>query len=483
MSRLPQVDGHAPRVALLVYNDAHADSRVLKTATSLRSAGAQVRIFAVARERAGYGEGDAIVGDGIEVHRSPEFSLQRYAPWALDIARRVTGREAPPAGGVGGTTSAGGTVGTTSPGDTAGTHPPGSQPVSSVKPTRSADDATSSIQQSLVHSARSALNDVWLRTYRTVSLSLYWATMAREVIAWRPDVVHANDGNTLAPAWWIAQRTGANVVYDAHELWRHRNVRQDRPIAPIIEAAIEAFVIGSANGVITVSPSIATWLQHTYELGQRPTLVRNIPYASGVDPAAQGLVAQLRDRAGLDSSDQVIAYGGRITTSRGIEETLAALTLLPQHVHFVLLGYGEAGYLGELQRLAGDLGVTDRVHFVGAVAPHEVSAALGDADVSVVFVRPVCLSYEFSLPNKLFESIHAGLPIVAANLPDTAAIVREYGVGEIFDLTEPADLAQTISKVLEDPAAYRKAAQVASGKLDWEHEELALIGLYADVLG
>ncbi|WP_311198023.1 glycosyltransferase [Ornithinimicrobium sp. INDO-MA30-4] len=151
-------------------------------------------------------------------------------------------------------------------------------------------------------------------------------------------------------------------------------------------------------------------------------------------------------------------------------------------MQFVLLGYGEAGYLAELHALATELGVTDRVHYVGAVAPHEVSDALRDADVSVVFVRPICLSYEYSLPNKLFESIHAGLPIVAANLRDTAAIVREHGVGEIFELTEPADLAETISEVLADPEAYRTAARAAAKKLDWTHEADALVALYADVL-
>ena len=84
--------GRRARVALLVYNDAHNDSRVLKTAASLRSAGAQVRIFAVARGRAGYAEGPDLVGEGIDVQRAPEFELARYAPWALNLARRLTGR-------------------------------------------------------------------------------------------------------------------------------------------------------------------------------------------------------------------------------------------------------------------------------------------------------------------------------------------------------------------------------------------------------
>nr|WP_306270682.1 glycosyltransferase [Ornithinimicrobium sp. HY1793] len=456
---------------MLVYNDAHADARVLKTAASLRSAGAEVRIFAVARARSGYAEGPDLVGDAIPVHRAPEFELVRYAPWAVNLARRVLGRQATLQPGTATATAA--TTATV----------PATAPATAPAPTRPepvVQIPTLPAQPSVRDRLLVAANDVWLRTFRTASLGLYWAVAAREALAWRPDVVHANDGNTLAPACWIAARSGARVVYDAHELWRHRNVRPDRPIAPLVEGLIESAAIRRADGVITVSPSIVTWLQDMYDLPEAPTLVRNIPSAAGgpVDPSH----GRLRELAGLDKDDQVVAYGGRITTSRGIEETLEALALLPDAVHFVLLGYGEPDYLAVLHRQIATLGLQDRVHFVGKVAPAEVATALADADLSVVYVRPVCLSYRFSLPNKLFESIHGGLPIAAADLPDTAALVREHHVGEIFDAQSPQDMADTISTILADPGHYREAARRAATQLTWEHEETELLRLYARVL-
>lgn len=456
---------------MLVYNDAHADSRVLKTATTLRSAGAEVRIFAVARARSGYAEGPDTVGDGLPVHRAPEFELVRYAPWAVDLARRVLGRTAP-------VTAAPATP----PGDPA--DPPGAPQESAAQPPSGPEPvvAIPSLPARPTPKDRLlvAANDLWLRTYRTASLGLYWAVAAREALDWGPDVVHANDGNTLAPAWWVAARSGARVVYDAHELWRHRNVRTDRPVAPVVEALIETVGIRRAAGVITVSPSIVDWLRDTYRLPVAPTLVRNIPRADGgpVDPGR----GRLRELAGLGPTDQVVAYGGRITTSRGIEETLEALALLPAHVHFVLLGYGEPDYLAVLHRHLQTLGLRERVHFVGKVPSAEVAGALADADLSVVYVRPVCLSYEFSLPNKLFESIHGGLPIAAADLPDTAALVREHSVGEIFDAQSPRDMAETIGTILADPQPYRAAARRAAQQLTWEHEERGLLRLYARVL-
>jgi glycosyltransferase involved in cell wall biosynthesis len=468
---LPPVRGRAPRVALLVYNDAHADARVIKTATTLRAAGADVRIFAVARARSGYPEGEDTVGPGIPVQRAPEFELVRYAPWLVDLARRVLGRTAP-------AEAAADPAGVAAPRDDAAAATVPEVPAAAAPEVPAA--VAASVPPTLQQQALALGNDLWLRGFRTVSLGLYWLKAAHAAVAWTPDVVHANDGNTLAPAWWVARRTGASVVYDAHELWRHRNVRQDRPLARHVEAVVESLGVGRAAGVITVSPSIAHWLQTAYDLPVLPTLVRNIPRRA--DDPAEPSDGRLRELAGLSADTQVIAYGGRITTSRGIEETLEALAMLPPQVHFVLLGYGEPDYLATLHARIALLGLGRRVHLVGKVPPAEVSTALADADLSVVYVRPICLSYEFSLPNKLFESIHAGLPVAAADLPDTAAVVREHGVGEIFDADSPTDMARTISTVLADPQRYRDASRAAAEVLTWQHEEAELLGLYRKVL-
>ncbi len=473
-TELSRLFGRRPRVALLVYNDAQHDSRVLKTAASLRNAGATVRIFAVTRRRAGYAEGAGLVGEAIAVERAPEFELARYAAGrlALRVARRLTGSEAA-TGAAHHRVDAARARGAPETPETPGTatsvsHPgptPGVDPVPTSGPTER------------------ALCDIWLRTYRTLSLGLYWWHTAQAAARWQPDVIHANDGNTLAPALWIGHRSGAQIVYDSHELWLHRNVRTDRPLAPWVEACIEKWAIGRAAGVITVSPSIATWLQRRYRLRRRPTVVRNAPRTRCAKaPEAPVRRGRLRELANLTDHEQVIAYGGRITTSRGIEETVHALAMLPQTVHFVLLGYGEPDYLARLHTLINHHRIGDRVHLVGAVGSDEVSEALADADVSVVFVRPICKSYEFSLPNKLFESIHAGVPVVAADLPDTAALVRKHQVGETFATADPVDMARTIEAVLADPEAYRSAARRAASLVTWQHEEVGLLALYAAVL-
>lgn len=112
----------------------------------------------------------------------------------------------------------------------------------------------------------------------------------------------------------------------------------------------------------------------------------------------------------------------------------------------------------------------------------EVSSAAADADVSLVFTQPKNLSYKFSLPNKLFESIHAGLPVVASALPDVTELVERYAVGKVVGHDDLEAMAAAIMSVVDDPASYREAARRATLDLSWEHEMERLHELYDRVL-
>lgn len=444
------VDGRPARVAVLVYNDAQNDSRVLKESRSLQDAGAEVQILAISNTAAGRMPGDLEIA-GVPTRRLVQFSGERLLPpRLLEPLRSVLTRRA----------------------DNASAQGAQAEPAHGSVTSRSLRTRASARTQIV-------LEDLARRAFATVKPGVWWADLVPAIVRLRPDVIHANDANSLLPAVIAARLIGAGVVYDSHELWRHRNVRQDRWLAPHLEALIEAVCIRLVDGVVTVSPSIARWLREEYGLEATPVLVRNVPVRAQSPSADRG---RLRELAQLPPTTSVIAYGGRITTSRGIEETITALTCLPDDVHLVMLGYGEQYYLDTLWELAEELGVSERVHQVGPVAPHEVSDALADGDVAIVHVRPSCLSYRYSLPNKLFESIRGGLPIAAADLPDIREVVEEYGVGSTFKGDQPADLAQTVSEILRDGDRYREAARDAAPRLVWENESEKLIRLYRDVL-
>lgn len=455
LPRLPLVGGRPARVVSLVYNDASADSRVQKTAATLRAAGAEATIVAISREVAGHPPGRGTVGADLPVHRVHDLDLTRLLPRTTRAWRRLRGR------------------------DRDGTSPTSTPQPASASPGAGTPAVVVGGRAAPSSPIRAVADDLWMRLYQTVRLGHWWYGVVLTARELRPDVVHANDANTLVPALLTTLGTPGRVVYDSHELWRRRNTRQDRWLAPAVDAVVESVGTRLAAGVLTVSPSIAGWLQQHYRLAETPTLVRNIPTAR---PTPAPEAGRLRELAGLGPDARVVAYTGSITTGRGLEETVDALALLDEDVHLVLLGYGAPRYLTRLFQRARATDVARRMHLVGSVPSGQVPQTLADADVAVVYVRPICLSYRYSLPNKLFESIHAGLPIVAADLPDTAEVVRRHGVGEVFDARTPADLAAAIRAVLADPGHYRLAAVVAARELTWEHEADRMLALYTRVL-
>lgn len=308
----------------------------------------------------------------------------------------------------------------------------------------------------------------------------FWKASALAAVEWRPDVVHAHDLNTLPAAARVARRLGARLVYDSHELWRHRNRHGElRPVGRMVDAVMERSLVRRADAVITVSPSIADWMARHYRLARRPWVVRNIPSRRGQDcrPPETSL------RALPDLGDKrLLLYTGRITGARGLEEAVEALPLLPDDVVLVMLGYGDATFLGGLLERVEALGVQERVRVVPAVEPDQVATVAAEADVALVAIQPNCLSYRFSLPNKLFEAVQAGLPVAATDLPDIGALVREHGLGTLFAPSDPRALAAAVLEVMANGSRMRAAVRTAGLELCWERERERLLELYRELV-
>jgi glycosyltransferase involved in cell wall biosynthesis len=140
---------------------------------------------------------------------------------------------------------------------------------------------------------------------------------------------------------------------------------------------------------------------------------------------------------------------------RGLEEMIEALPLLPG-LQLRAIGPGATGYRSSLLERAARLGVADQVDLPGPVAPDDVQAALAGATFGLCLIQPICRSYELSLPNKLFEYVAAGLPILASDLPVIAEVVRGSRLGEVVSPGDPSSIAAGVRRLL-DPAVRAEA--------------------------
>jgi glycosyltransferase involved in cell wall biosynthesis len=310
--------------------------------------------------------------------------------------------------------------------------------------------------------------------YLAKRVTLVW--LARAGVAEQADIYHANDMNVLFAAYLAARLAGARLVYDSHELWVERNVRRGlsaREKSSI--KRIEGFLIRRVDAAITVCHSIAVELSNMYKVPE-PYVVMNCPTyidSEGVRNRSNGHIPRHPNR-------RVLLYVGRISFNRGLEPLIEAVAQLSD-VDLVLMGDGNPDYLEWLSEYASDLGATKLVRIVDPVPPHEVVPTASQADAGTVLFQNTCLSYYYTLPTKLFECMHAGLPVIVSDFPEMAHIVRDYDIGIACDPADPTAIADAVRQLFADPAHYeqmRQNTRAAAQVFNWENEGAKLVNIY-----
>jgi len=218
--------------------------------------------------------------------------------------------------------------------------------------------------------------------------------------------------------------------------------------------------------------------------GPLPAIVMNC--SSRRPPPVADPPRRFHSALGLAPADQVVLYHGGLAPDRGIEQLIDALPLLAPDVHLCLLGYGPL--LAKLEAAAGRPEHAGRLHVLPAVPPGELLDWVAAADVVAMPIQPSTLNHRLTTPNKLFEAMAAGAPVVASDLPGMAPIVRETGCGVLCDPTDPASIAAAVRTILDAPAGeragYRERALVAAhGTYSWEAQVEVLLAEYGRLTG
>jgi glycosyltransferase involved in cell wall biosynthesis len=305
------------------------------------------------------------------------------------------------------------------------------------------------------------------RILNGLSFALRALAVARRL---RPELVHANDWNTMWSGIAIKLVCGARLVYDSHELWADRNGRWESRLWLL---ASEALFVRVADEVLASSPGHASAIAARYRV-TRPTIVRNIPEARPA-PTSPEIT-----RRSTDVRPPLVAYVGGLMPGRGLEQAIDAVALLPD-VRLRTIGTGSADYRASLIARAAALEVADRVELCAPVRPGDVTGALAGATVGLCLIQPICRSYELCLPNKLFEYAAAGLPILASDVPVIAAVVRDEGLGVVVAADRPDCVATGLRQLLS-PDSWRPAAErvrAFADTHDWAAEASTLAGVYA----
>jgi len=505
----PELKPNLKTVCMFVYNSFENDSRVLKEACTLVEAGYQVHIIALWRK----GLARLEKQHNILVHRLDNIPIHIRLIGQKKLERLkklVYGQPMPvPAA-------------RTAPEATivpeAGTGPDAAQAVPAAKnATAAADTAINSVADSTSNpdtdpATDSATNPIvnpstdpvagsrvggtsYSNPYQKTRLSfikfsvstikkiLFYSNFYMETDKYlkkkkiKADVYHCHDLNTLYIGQKLAKKHKARLVYDSHELYVYRN----RPyIPPRIfhkkEEAFERKYIQRADAVITVSKSIAGYMEKKYNI-EKPHLIMNAPKKN---KAPEGVKYSLRKELNLNDNQKLLLYSGGITFSRGLDRVIESLAEM-EELFFVMMGYGQEGFKNYLKAVAVNHGVSNRMAFYGPVPSEKVTAWTASADLGIAPIENVCLSYYYCAPNKIFEYIQGGLPVVASNFPDLKNIVEKNDIGLTCDISDPKKIARTVDRVFNQYTSYLNNVEKIKNRYCWENEEIKLMELYEDL--
>ncbi len=267
----------------------------------------------------------------------------------------------------------------------------------------------------------------------------------------------------------IAARTGARIIYDAHDFYRgieppERQAAFDRNrVRPFFDA-LEARLVAAADATVTVSDGIAALMQQTF--GRRPTVLRNY-HDERLD---QVVAADLRKSLSLEPADCLCVVVGNRKGGMAVDTAVEALAMLPTRFHLAFVG---RGYEADIERLRRHPAAS-RVHFGRHVAPNQLVPYIRTADLGLVIYEPYSANYRYALPNGFFQVIAAGLPLVRAALPEIEAAIGRHPVGARLDRLDPPSLAAAILRCAEDPTGLRTAVAALARELRWGTEALRL---------
>ena len=240
-----------------------------------------------------------------------------------------------------------------------------------------------------------------------------------------------------------------------------------------------------AAALIAVNPQVIEELAKRYEIPERQVAIYNCPPAW--NPGPRG--TELRAAIGVDAAAQVVLYHGGFSAHRGLEELLEAKRD-PRlaNAHLVFLGYGPLE--PTLRAAAANPAYGGRVHVLEAVSPEVLDRWVSGADVGMCTVLPSTLNHRISTPNKLFESIGAGVPVIASDFPTMRNIVLgdpDGPLGAVCDPTNARDVATAMHSILSmspgDRAALRaRCIRAAAARWNWEIQSERLIKLYEELV-
>ena len=300
--------------------------------------------------------------------------------------------------------------------------------------------------------------------YLTLNLRLFLFLLGRKV-----DLIYANDLDTLAPCYFVSKVKNTRLIYDTHELFTEVPELTSRPKIQNIWLKIESSIFPRLKHVITVNDSIAKIYRQKYNVAL--STVRNVP-----EYDKENISRNTRKELNIREEDFIlIIQGSGLNKDRGIEEAVSAM----EHcTDCLLLLVGDGDVIPKAKKMVAEKKMESKVRFIPRRPYKDLMRITRLADLGLLLDKNTSLNQGLALPNKLFDYIHAGIPILSTNLTEISKIIKQYEVGIFLSEIQPKTICETILKYKTNIALqkqHRINCRNAAEKENWQVEKQKLI--------
>lgn len=298
--------------------------------------------------------------------------------------------------------------------------------------------------------------------YFSYNWRLFWFLLFSKA-----DLFLAVDLDT-APAHFLASKIRRKpLVIDNHEYFTGVPELQNRDLKKNTWKTIERSIYKRCENFITVNDSLKDIFEKEYS--KHFEVIKNYPL---INDSVIG-VKRFPDKT------ITVVYQGVLNKDRGLEESIVAFKLLPENYRLMIAGDGDIK--NELMEIVEKNALQNKVVFIGRLSPEKLISFTKEADAGISFEKDTNINYRYSLPNKLFDYMNAGIPVLVSDLPEMRKVVEENQCGSVLKQHTPEKISELILELFSDKDRYLNYCAHslnASSKLNWESQENNIIEFF-----
>ncbi|MDX2000879.1 MAG: glycosyltransferase [Chitinophagales bacterium] len=293
--------------------------------------------------------------------------------------------------------------------------------------------------------------------YLEFNIRLFWYLLFQQA-----DIYGAIDLDTLVPNVWVGKWKGKKVVYDAHEYFSEVPEVVHRPTVKKIWEWVASTFIPKVDAAYTIGPALAKIFQERYGLPFET--IMNVP---SLQPDVQ-------------PQGKYLLYQGALNKGRGLEALIMAMHQIDKPLKIA----GEGDLSANLRAMVQSEGLEQKIEFLGFVKPADLPALTQGAWLGFNLLENMGLSYYYSLANKCFDYIQAGVPTLNMDFPEYKALNQQFEIGLLLDNLDSSTIVKAVTDLEARPELYHRLSQncfLAKKQLNWQAEEQKLVNLYLSV--